>query len=83
MSACLENDEITKFEHMGLKKNVLRGIFAYGYETPSPIQRKAIPIFLEKHDIIAQAQSGTGKTATFAISVLRNPLMKHYLMFRL
>ena len=66
----IENS-IDKFEHMGLKKTILRGIFAYGYEVPSQIQRKAIPMFLSGKDIIAQAQSGTGKTATFSISILQ------------
>jgi len=61
---------ISKFENMNLKKNILRGIFAYGYENPSPIQIKAIPLFLKGDDIIAQAQSGTGKTAAFSISIL-------------
>lgn len=64
--------EIEKFEHMDLRQNILRGIFSYGYELPSPIQKKAIPIFLTGKDLIAQAQSGTGKTATFSISVLQS-----------
>jgi len=62
---------ISKFENMNLKKNILRGIFAYGYENPSPIQIKVIPLFLKGDDIIAQAQSGTGKTAAFSISILQ------------
>tara|TARA_Y100000389_G_scaffold205145_1_gene264067 strand:+ start:4827 stop:6044 length:1218 start_codon:yes stop_codon:yes gene_type:complete len=62
----------TKFEQMNLKKNVLRGIFAYGFETPSSIQQKAIPIIKTGRDLIAQAQSGTGKTAAFSVSVLEN-----------
>jgi len=63
---------VKKFEQMGLKKTILRGIFSYGYEQPSAIQEKAIPIFLKGRDIIAQAQSGTGKTATFSISILQS-----------
>lgn len=62
---------VSKFENMNLKKNILRGIFSYGYEIPSPIQIKAIPLFLKGSDIIAQAQSGTGKTAAFSISLLQ------------
>ena len=58
------------FEKMGIQPKILRGIYAYGFETPSAIQQKAILPFLTKKDIIAQAQSGTGKTATFSISVL-------------
>ena len=53
------DDSDLKFEHMGLNKNILRGIFAYGYEIPSPIQRRAIPIFLKGKDIIAQARLKT------------------------
>tara|TARA_B100002052_G_scaffold255055_2_gene245022 strand:+ start:901 stop:2088 length:1188 start_codon:yes stop_codon:yes gene_type:complete len=62
---------VSNFENMNLNKNILRGIFSYGYENPSPIQIKAIPLFLKGTDIIAQAQSGTGKTAAFSISVLQ------------
>ena len=60
------------FEDIGLKDNLLRGIYAMGYEKPSAIQQKAIKPFLEGGDLIAQSQSGTGKTATFAISVLNS-----------
>uniref|UniRef100_A0A6C0AWK4 Helicase n=1 Tax=viral metagenome TaxID=1070528 RepID=A0A6C0AWK4_9ZZZZ len=66
------DDVCDKFEHMNLKKNVLRGIFAYGYEYPSAIQKKAIPAFIKGGDLIAQAQSGTGKTAAFSVSILQN-----------
>lgn len=61
-----------KFEDMGLKKDLLRGIFGYGFETPSAIQQKAIEPLTLKKDIIAQAQSGSGKTATFTIGMLQN-----------
>ncbi|KAL2911953.1 translation initiation factor eIF4A [Polyrhizophydium stewartii] len=60
------------FDDMNLKKELLRGIFAYGFERPSVIQQRAILPVLRKHDVIAQAQSGTGKTATFSISILQN-----------
>ena len=63
--------EVDKFEQMNLKRNVLRGIFAYGYEYPSAIQKKAIPAFISGEDLIAQAQSGTGKTAAFSVSILQ------------
>ena len=52
---------------MGLKKDVLRGIYSYGFEKPSPIQRKAIKPIFDRKDVIAQAQSGTGKTGAFAL----------------
>eukprot|EP00750_Incisomonas_marina_P016445 INCI19128.1.p1 GENE.INCI19128.1~~INCI19128.1.p1 ORF type:complete len:420 (-),score=61.40 INCI19128.1:194-1453(-) len=59
------------FDDMDLREDLLRGIYAYGFEKPSAIQQRAILPVLEGHDTIAQAQSGTGKTATFAISVLQ------------
>jgi translation initiation factor 4A len=62
---------IDSFDGMNLREDLLRGIFAYGFEKPSAIQQRAIkPVVLGK-DVIAQAQSGTGKTATFAISILQ------------
>ena len=65
-------DQIERFEDMDLKKDLLRGIFGYGFETPSVIQQKAIKPITLKKDIIAQAQSGSGKTATFSIGMLQN-----------
>ena len=49
----------------------LRGIYAYGFEKPSAIQQRAIKPIIKGRDVIAQAQSGTGKTATFSISILQ------------
>ena len=65
-----EYSDIEKWDEMDLLPEVLRGIYAYGYETPSPIQKKAIQPMRDGRDLIAQAQSGTGKTATFAIGAL-------------
>lgn len=62
---------INNWEELDLNPNILRGIFAYGFELPSPIQKKAIKPIIEGRDIIAQAQSGTGKTATFSIGALQ------------
>ena len=59
------------FENMGLKENLLRGIFSIGFEKPSPIQTRAIKPVIDKNDVIGQAQSGTGKTATFLIATLQ------------
>lgn len=59
------------FEDMHLKESLLRGIYAYGYESPSAVQSRAIVQICKGRDTIAQAQSGTGKTATFAISTLQ------------
>jgi len=63
--------KVEKFDDMNLKEALLRGIYAYGFERPSAIQQKAILPFVSGRDVIAQAQSGTGKTATFAIGVLQ------------
>lgn len=64
--------EIQSWDELDISPKLLRGIFAYGFEKPSPIQQKAIRPIIEKKDIIAQAQSGTGKTATFTIGALAN-----------
>ena len=62
--------EINSWDDLNFNPDILRGIFSYGFENPSPIQKKAImPIHMRK-DIIAQAQSGTGKTAAFTIGAL-------------
>jgi len=62
---------VESFDDMNLADDLLRGIYAYGFEKPSAIQQRAILPILAGHDTIAQAQSGTGKTATFSISVLQ------------
>jgi len=62
---------VSTFDDMELKEPLLRGIYAYGFEKPSAIQQRAIMPCIEGHDVIAQAQSGTGKTATFSISILQ------------
>jgi len=62
--------EIRKFEDLMLSDNILKGIYAYGWDKPSTIQSKAILPIIKGNDIIAQAQSGTGKTGTFSISSL-------------
>ena len=70
----IQNNEVDiyeKFEDMGLSDELLRGVFAYGYEKPSVIQQKAIKQIISGKDLIAQAQSGTGKTATFTIGMLQ------------
>ena len=58
------------FDSMNLKDNILRGVYAYGFEYPSEVQKKAIVAVIKGKDSIVQAQSGTGKTATFSISLL-------------
>ncbi|KAI9209556.1 DEAD box ATP-dependent RNA helicase [Polychytrium aggregatum] len=63
---------VSSFDQMGLKEDLLRGIYAYNFEKPSAIQQRAIVPVIRGRDVIAQAQSGTGKTATFSISVLQS-----------
>lgn len=63
---------VTTFDDMDLKDALLRGIYAHGFEKPSAIQQRGIMPILAGNDTIAQAQSGTGKTATFSISVLQS-----------
>jgi len=65
-------DVESRFEHLGLPEHVLRAVNELGYETPSPIQAKAIPPLLQGRDILGQAQTGTGKTAAFALPILAN-----------
>jgi ATP-dependent RNA helicase len=60
------------FDLMGLKEDLSRGIFLFGFETPSAIQQRAIVPIIMGRDVIAQAQSGTGKTATFSIGILQS-----------
>ena len=61
---------INTWDELNLNTDILRGIYAYGFENPSPIQCKAILPILENKNVIAQAQSGTGKTGAFTISAL-------------
>ena len=74
--ATQKNDEIytvkefTNWEDLSIHPMILRGIYAYGFEKPSPIQSKAILSILDKKDVLGQAQSGTGKTGCFTIGCL-------------
>jgi translation initiation factor 4A len=61
---------ISRWDDLDINTDLLRGIYAYGFEAPSPIQRKGIKPLVEGRDMIGQAQSGTGKTATFSIGAL-------------
>lgn len=61
---------LPSFSELGLSESVTRGISAIGFETPTPIQARSIPILLAGHDLIGQAQTGTGKTAAFALPMV-------------
>ncbi len=60
------------FEDLDINDDLLRGIYSYGFEKPSKIQYKSLPIFGSGKDMIAQSQSGTGKTGAFSIGILNN-----------
>jgi len=66
----ISTNMINKWDDLVIDENILRGIYSFGFEDPSPIQRKAIIPIINKQDIIAQAQSGTGKTGAFSIGAL-------------
>ncbi|MEA3512244.1 MAG: DEAD/DEAH box helicase [Campylobacterota bacterium] len=59
------------FSKLGLKEPLLKAIEEQGYTTPTPIQQQSIPVILEKKDILAGAQTGTGKTAGFTLPLLQ------------
>ena len=58
------------FDDLGLSAPVLAALVEVGYEAPSPIRAATIPVLLEGHDMLGQAQTGTGKTAAFALPLL-------------
>lgn len=60
------------FKDLNLPSELLQAIEKVGYETPSPIQAESIPLLLDGHDLLGQAQTGTGKTAAFALPMLAN-----------
>lgn len=59
---------INSFDQMGLKEDLLRGLYAYGFEKPSAIQQRAILPIVAGRDVIAQAQSGTGKSSLISVT---------------
>ncbi len=63
-------DPVTAFNQLTLTKPLLKILDEVGYEIPSPIQAKTIPLLLEGRDLLGQAQTGTGKTAAFALPIL-------------
>ena len=58
------------FKELGLDANILKGIELMGFTQPTPIQNEAIPHILARRDVIASAQTGTGKTAAFVLPIL-------------
>ena len=64
------SEVVESFAQLGLSENLLQSLAEVGYETPSPIQAECIPVLLEGKDLLGMAQTGTGKTAAFAIPIL-------------
>ena len=62
---------MTTFKDLGLSEPILQALKDVGYESPSPIQEQAIPELLQGHDVIGQAQTGTGKTAAFGLPMIQ------------
>src|SRR5581483_9426417 len=62
--------QVTSFEELGLRPELLRAVAEAGYTTPTPIQAQAIPVILAGRDVMGGAQTGTGKTAGFALPIL-------------
>ena len=61
----------TTFAELGLNEHILQGVEALGFSTPTPVQAQAIPLVLAGRDVVASAQTGTGKTAAFTLPVLQ------------
>lgn len=66
-TAAEEKEPAAAFRALGLHDSIMRAIVEAGFEAPTPIQAQAIPVLLQGHDLIGQAQTGTGKTAAFAL----------------
>jgi ATP-dependent RNA helicase DeaD len=72
----MTKNTITSFDQLELNKAIFKVLDEVGYETPSPIQAQTIPLLLDGHDLVGQAQTGTGKTAAFALPILSNLNLK-------
>src|SRR4026208_2477156 len=65
------SDSPGNFSSLGLQRTLAAGVAALGYEEPTPVQREAIPLLLKGRDLLGQAETGTGKTAAFALPMLQ------------
>ena len=65
------------FDSLGLSPDILRAVAEQGYREPTPIQQQAIPAVLEGRDLMASAQTGTGKTAGFTLPLLPHLITRH------
>src|SRR5215207_8663155 len=64
-------DNSPSFKTLGLQRELTDAVTALGYEEPTPVQRETIPLLLEGRDLLGQAETGTGKTAAFALPMLQ------------
>ncbi len=71
IEASEELEVVKSFDELGLREELLRGIFAYGFNKPSAVQQRAILPITKKRDVIVQSQSGTGKTCVFSVGALQ------------
>lgn len=75
----MSSEALTQFNQLGLNKSIVNVLSQVGYETPSPIQAQTIPLLLTGQDVLGQAQTGTGKTAAFALPLLSKLNLKQKL----
>ncbi len=68
----MTSETVTAFDQLALSKPILKALDEVGYESPSPIQAETIPLLLAGRDVLGQAQTGTGKTAAFALPMISN-----------
>jgi len=61
---------VGSFDDLNLREELLRGVYAYGFDKPSAVQKRAILPILKNRDVIVQSQSGTGKTCVFSLGGL-------------
>jgi ATP-dependent RNA helicase len=61
---------VQSFDELDLREELLRGVYAYGFDKPSAVQKRAILPIIRKRDVIVQSQSGTGKTCVFSLGAL-------------
>jgi ATP-dependent RNA helicase DeaD len=65
------DDQVSDFASLGLRPEIVKTLTALGYEEPTPVQREAIPLLIAGRDVLGQAETGTGKTAAFALPMLQ------------
>jgi len=72
IEASEELEVVKSFDELGLREELQRGIYAYGFSKPSAVQQRAILPIIKGRDVIVQSQSGTGKTCVFAVGALQS-----------